>query len=443
VVALALSSCADADKKRSDGERLFADSGCAGCHTLAGAGAAGKVGPDLDRARPAVSRTVRQVKRGGNGMPSFQGKLTDEEILAVAQYVDSVAGRGSPVVTEFKPDGKKVEDCRGDATMECWDQALGNLIFTVGTEKALEVLARTEQQAPPGFSCHRAAHSMGAAALARAKGDVASAFVDGSPVCASGFYHGVLERSFAGVEDDELGGKARELCADPDLAAAPFLQYQCLHGLGHGLMIYTGYDLPLALKSCDALEDQYGQQSCGGGVFMENFNTSYGAVSEYLRKDDLIYPCNEAEERYKYACYQLVTARIRPHEPTWRGVARQCRRSERGWVTVCFESMGRDVSGEAGRDPAKARRSCRAAGPNEMDCLYGVVREIANADGAPDRAAAFCDGLEPGQRARCFTGLGTILVSLFPAEPERRRACREAAGRLAAACERGAGLRAA
>ena len=439
-LAVLLTSCAGADEKRSDGERVFADSGCAGCHTLAGAGASGKAGPDLDRARPSVSRIVRQVKRGGNGMPAFGDKLSDREIVSLAQYVDSVAGRKGPVVTAFKPDGKRPEDCRSDATMACWDQALGNLIFTKGTEKALETLARTDREAPAGFSCHRAAHSMGAAALARAKGEVARAFVGGSPVCASGFYHGVLERSFAGLEDSELAGKARELCADRELAAAPFLQYQCLHGLGHGLMIYTSYEMPLALKTCDALENDFGRQSCAGGVFMENFNTSYGAKSEYLREDDLIYPCNEAAPDYKYACYQLVTARIRPHEPTWKGVARQCRRSEPEWVPTCFESMGRDVSGEARRDPARARRSCRAAGSGEADCLYGVVREIANADGAPDRAAAFCAGLAPGQRPRCFTGLGSILVTLFPAEAERRRACAEAAGRLAAACEKGAGV---
>ena len=55
---------------------------------------------------------------------------------------------------------------------------------------------------------------MGGAALARFKGDVARAFIDGSPVCASGYYHGVLERGFAGVEDSQLAAKARDLCAD-------------------------------------------------------------------------------------------------------------------------------------------------------------------------------------------------------------------------------------
>ena len=66
--------------------------------------------------------------------------------------------------------------------------------------------------------------------------------------------------------------------------------------------------------------------------------------------------------------------------------------------------------------------------------------EIANADGDADRAAEFCGELTPGQRPRCFTGLGTILVTLFPAEAERRRACAKAAGRLAPACEKGAAV---
>ena len=66
VVPLLLGPAA-ARLERAEGERVFADSGCAGCHTLADADAIAKVGPDLDRLRPSVSRVVRQVKRGGTG----------------------------------------------------------------------------------------------------------------------------------------------------------------------------------------------------------------------------------------------------------------------------------------------------------------------------------------------------------------------------------------
>jgi hypothetical protein len=440
VLPLALAACGGADSKRAEGARVFADAGCAGCHTLADADAVAMVGPDLDQLRPSVSRVVRQVKRGGNGMPSFEGKLSDEEVLALAQYVDGVAGRGTQAAAAFEPDDKTLATCRSKPSQECFEQAFGNLVYREGPKAALATFEQTLREPDPGFSCHRVAHAMGGAALARTKGDVARAFIEGSPVCASGYYHGVLERGFSGIEDSELAAKARELCADPELVAAPFLQFQCYHGLGHGLMIYTGYDMPLGLKTCDALPDSFGQSSCAGGVFMENSNTSYGTKSSWLRDDDLIYPCNSVAERHKYACYQLVTARIRQVKPGWRAIARECRLSERGWVTTCFESMGRDASGDAGSDTRKAVRLCRAAGPDEIDCDYGVAREIVNADSGGERAGRFCTQVPAPNRPRCFEGVGTVLSTLHTGEADKRRACAQVAGRYARDCVAGAGI---
>jgi hypothetical protein len=173
---------------------------------------------------------------------------------------------------------------------------------------------------------------------------------------------------------------------------------------------------------------------------MENVNTSYGTTSRYLRDDDLIYPCNTVAPRHKYPCYQLATARIRQARGSWRAIGEECLKSEPDWVGICFESMGRDVSGDAGRDTRAAARMCRAAADHEGDCLYGVVREIANADGGWERAARFCRELAAGHRPRCFRGIGTVLAALYPTPADRRRACRRAAGRHAAECLAGGGL---
>ncbi len=127
-------------------------------------------------------------------------------------------------------------------------------------------------------------------------------------------------------------------------------------------MIYTGYDLPGSLKTCDGLKVEFEQVSCSGGVFMENFNSSYGVTSKYLRKNDPIYPCDEAAERHKGQCYGLVTANLlRTTGYDQKKTADGCRRSEPDWVGICFESFGRDVSGIAGKSASKAMASCRLA----------------------------------------------------------------------------------
>jgi uncharacterized membrane protein len=77
------------------GRDVFADAGCGGCHTLADAKATGSVGPNLDAARPDEQSVRFHVTEGMGGMPSFKGRLSDEEIDAVATYVHDSAGDGS------------------------------------------------------------------------------------------------------------------------------------------------------------------------------------------------------------------------------------------------------------------------------------------------------------------------------------------------------------
>jgi mono/diheme cytochrome c family protein len=76
-----------------DAKQLFVDN-CGSCHTLAAAGASGKVGPDLDQLRPGPDLVDAQVTNGGGGMPAFKGKLTPEQITELSNYVADNAGKG-------------------------------------------------------------------------------------------------------------------------------------------------------------------------------------------------------------------------------------------------------------------------------------------------------------------------------------------------------------
>ena len=76
----------------AEGKEVFA-ANCASCHTLADAGAAGQVGPNLDQLKPTEAAVSTMVTNGGNGMPSFSATLSSEQIQAVSKYVSSVAGQ--------------------------------------------------------------------------------------------------------------------------------------------------------------------------------------------------------------------------------------------------------------------------------------------------------------------------------------------------------------
>ena len=74
------------------GKQVFESAGCVACHTLEDAGSTGTVGPNLDDAKPPATLVVTRVTEGAGAMPSFNDKLTEEQIQDVAAYVSSAAG---------------------------------------------------------------------------------------------------------------------------------------------------------------------------------------------------------------------------------------------------------------------------------------------------------------------------------------------------------------
>jgi sulfite dehydrogenase len=77
------------------GKQVFLSAGCTGCHTLKDAGSTGTVGPNLDQAKPSLSKAYARVTKGQGAMPSFKGQLTDKQIADVIAYVVKATG-GNP-----------------------------------------------------------------------------------------------------------------------------------------------------------------------------------------------------------------------------------------------------------------------------------------------------------------------------------------------------------
>ena len=92
------------------GEQIFTAAGCAGCHTFSPAGSNGTIGPNLDDLAAAAGERepgksaeeyVREsltnpeaflAEGFGNAMPSYEGRLTDEQIQALVDYLLQTGG---------------------------------------------------------------------------------------------------------------------------------------------------------------------------------------------------------------------------------------------------------------------------------------------------------------------------------------------------------------
>jgi cytochrome c6 len=85
----------DANGDGDLGREVFtsiAEPTCGSCHTLAAAGTDGSVGPNLDEVKPSADQVESAVRAGLGIMPSFEGQLGDEEIVAVSNYVADASG---------------------------------------------------------------------------------------------------------------------------------------------------------------------------------------------------------------------------------------------------------------------------------------------------------------------------------------------------------------
>jgi len=92
------------------GDQIFTAAGCAGCHTFGPAGSTGTIGPSLDDLKSAAGNRepgksaedyIREsisdpgaflVEGYNNAMPSFQGRLTDQQIQALIDYLLQTGG---------------------------------------------------------------------------------------------------------------------------------------------------------------------------------------------------------------------------------------------------------------------------------------------------------------------------------------------------------------
>jgi hypothetical protein len=262
--------------------------------------------------------------------------------------------------------------------------------------------------------CHQIAHRIGHSSAVLYGGDISSAFRFGTSVCWSGYYHGVVEQTIEGLTDEDLTARMSSIC--PVDAANPysFDRYNCVHGLGHGVTIRTGGDVFAALPFCGALTDPWDRSSCDGGVFMENIiEAQAGNTDASLKPDDPVYPCNAVEDVHKLQCYQMVTSNILwQNGYDYAAAFRTCDGVETAYVSTCYRSMGRDISGGTLLDVPRTVELCNLGAERfRLDCFLGAAANatLDRRDGT--RSTELCDAVVEAYRQPCYDERDRILAT--------------------------------
>ncbi|MDO8617473.1 MAG: hypothetical protein Q7N87_01090 [Candidatus Uhrbacteria bacterium] len=254
--------------------------------------------------------------------------------------------------------------------------------------------------------CHPLTHVIGQAAVERFP-NVADAYTQGDSFCWSGYYHGVMEGIVGRVGREQALFGLDNICADiPGKATYSFDYYNCVHGLGHGLMAISNDELFESLHDCNVLTGSWERGSCYSGVFMENVIVDgKNHFTKYLKPKDPLYPCNAVDDPYKQACYLMQTSyMLKVSNRDFRKLFDWCEKADAGYVDTCYQSAGRDASGSTVSNLIKTKELC-LLGHNtrqRSNCVIGAVKDFISYFHSDVQARELCAALPSNLQKVCL-----------------------------------------
>jgi len=242
-----------------------------------------------------------------------------------------------------------------------------------GPEAALAYLDKRIHDTPSVSGiCHAVAHDLGHATLDLNGGSVAKALSVRNDVCGGGFVHGVIEQALAGSKDI-----ARDLLS----VCAPAQDGSCWHGVGHGVMLSSEYNLARATKLCREAPNDYLVARCGEGIFMQLLTLdevgahSAGSQNRVTNPTQAAKVCHSESPIFADTCwFYTPTVWLQLHPDDWVGVVRWCLANTHGDArAACLKGVGsRLVKYHPDRITEGARICARVGDRNVPDCFRGM-----------------------------------------------------------------------
>jgi hypothetical protein len=405
-----------------------------------------------------VAARIAQAQHPDHAMPGMSNDTLATAPTTPGREVTDSASVADSLLKVCRPHMSHSIDmyssCLGDGIAAL--SSAGNIALAMGT---LDAIIHHDQSLV--LLGHPLAHALGYAV--RSTPATATALLsECDDRYQSGCYHGILQRYF----DARMGMPLaqRVLVAPCDGLRGTkeqFRLFDCLHGTGHGLMMYHRYDVNASLKDCDRLAADWDQRSCYSGVFMEyNMGArmqSFGegmfgmhrhsmpaSTTVLFKPSDLHYPCSSTPERYRLECYELQADLILPAvKQDYQQAAQVCDGAGAlALVRACYTGLGRNASGASAFQYAGIKRRCEKASAAGMPyCYEGAVRHLAYAPSELPRGIGFCRSLPAGDsRSQCWDGVGLQIGGFFADSASRQRACKADDPKDFIACAQGAGI---
>jgi hypothetical protein len=314
----------------------------------------------------------------------------------------------TPPAEEKKPASFAATICEGKdaASFVCYESHYTSLVRDSGIRSAFADLRRRyDSDGYVKSQCHPLAHVIGRIASEQFErpGD---AYQYADSFCWSGYHHGVLEGIIGRVGLNNLPKEINGICANiHDRDRYGFDYYNCVHGLGHGVMSINQNHLFKALAMCDYLEGNWEQISCASGAYMENIIIDgKNHKTEFLKPEDPLYPCNASPEKYTDTCYLMQTSyMLKINGYDFAKTFEWCENAG-NYRNTCYVSIGRDASGSTVSDPDRTAAKCLLGkkGDPQQYCIDGAVKDFISYYHSDKEAKKLCEVLsDEGLKTSC------------------------------------------
>lgn len=288
---------------------------------------------------------------------------------------------------------KELPEESAPESFEEFKQYFIDLVPMLGATGALDELEFQLNREEMVFEyCHALAHEIGHSAYAYYGFEQALLFEE--DLCGAGYLHGVVEHFLKDQTDVLLALKT--VCVEDDGV--------CLHGVGHGLMIYVNNDIPAALAYCDEFESYSAQIHCSEGVFMENFGLDWNLHAHpYLNLEDPLYPCSSQDEKYKNTCYFYAPRFFnRLNEGAYEAAITWCLTAEENYIQDCIRGTGSTMMKYSMDEIERIEEVCNGApGEYRTFCIRGMTSYFIVNYASAEKGNELCAVLQEDNQKAC------------------------------------------
>ena len=133
-----------------------------------------------------------------------------------------------------------------------------------------------------------------------------------------------------------------------------------------------------------------------------------------LKRSDPVYPCDAVAVRQKSSCYLMVTSyvlKVKGYD--YAATFKVCDHVEKAFVTTCYQSLGRDISGNSLLDPVKVHALCALGAPSDRSwCVIGAAKNAVYERHEPSQADALCRLYHGKLRTTCVAARNEAVSTL-------------------------------